>query len=373
MKVICVKDELVKGLMTIVPITPSKSSLPVLSNFLFQAQADKIKLSSTDLEIAVKCSVKAEIVEEGAITIPTKRFTDIIREIPDDAQIEISADESNQINIIAGKSKFNLMGITAVDFPVIPEFPKDNNFSIKTTIFASMLKKTVFAVSKDPQRYILNGIYMIAEEETLKMVATDGRRLSFISTKGIDSKVKAKAIIPTKAVTDILRLLSSEVKAEEIKIGISENQTAIEFDDIILSSILIEGLFPNYEQVIPKKTAIKVELKTQDSLKAVKQMALLTNEKNAADRSSAIKFAFNKDLLTVSASTAGLGSGETEMAIEYSNDPVEISFNPGFIRDVLQNMEEESVSFEFSDALNPAIISPQKDKDYLCVVMPMRV
>ncbi|MDR3049777.1 MAG: DNA polymerase III subunit beta [Elusimicrobiota bacterium] len=373
MKVICAKDELIKGLLTVSPITPSKSSLPVLSNFLFQAQSDKIRLSSTDLEIAVKCNVKAEIEQEGAITIPTKRFTDIIREMHDDAQIEISADDSNQINIKSGKAKFNLMGIAAAEFPVIPEFPKENNFTVKTDIFASMIKKTSFAASKDPQRYILNGIYTLIEDETLKMVSTDGRRLAYISVKGIGAKVKAKAIVPTKAVNDILRLISSEIKAEGIKVGLSENLVAVEFDDIILTSVLIEGLFPNYEQVIPKKTVFKVELRTQETLKAVKQMALLTNEKSAADRSSAVKFAFGGNLLTISASTAGLGSGDVEIPIEYKEDPIEISFNPAFIKDVLQNMEEEAVSFEFSDALNPAIISPQKDKDYLCVVMPMRV
>jgi DNA polymerase-3 subunit beta len=373
MKIICAKEDLMKGIMTISPITPSKSSLPVLSNFLFQAQEDTIKLSSTDLEIAVRCSIKGEIVEEGAVTIPTKRFADIIKEITDGVQIEINSDESNQINITAAKSKFNLMGISAAEYPVIPQFPKESNFTFNKDLFASMLRKTIFAASRDAQRYILNGIFVVFEDESMTMVSTDGRRLAYITAKGIDSKVKGKAIIPSKAVNDILRLLSSESKAEAVKIGFSENQCAIEFDDIILTSVLIEGIFPNYEQVIPKKTAIQIELKTQETLKAVKQMALLANEKSEMDRSGAIKFSFNKSILIVSASAAGLGSGEAEVSIEYEGEPIDISFNPSFIKDVLQNMNEEMISFKFSDPLNPAIISPQKDTNYLCVVMPMRV
>lgn len=374
MKVICGKDELMKGIQTILPVVSSKSTLPVLSNFLFETEQDKIKLSSTDLEIAVKCHIKGEIAQEGGITIPAKRFADIIKELSAESDIEIKADETNQINIKSGKSKFTLMGISKTEYPVIPEFPKENNFTIKKDSFASMLKKTVFAVSKDSQRYVLNGVYFIVDQDILKMVATDGRRLAYITAGGLDTKIKGKAIVPTKAVNDILRLvLAADAKAEEIKIGISENQCAVEIDDIIFLSTLIEGVFPNYEQVIPKKTDSKVKLSVKETLSAVKQMALLTGDRLSSDRSSAVKFYFSPNILRISASTAGLGSGEVEIEIDYKDDPAEINFNPNFIKDVLQNIDEEFTSFEFTNALNPATLAPEKDKNYLCVVMPMRV
>jgi DNA polymerase-3 subunit beta len=266
------------------------------------------------------------------------------------------------------------MGISKSEYPVIPEFPKENNFTVKKETFASMLRKTAFAVSKDSQRYVLNGVYFIVEEDLLKMVATDGRRLAYVTAEGLGTKIKGKAIVPTKAVNDILRLISAaDSKIEDIKIGITENQCAVEIGDITFLSTLIEGVFPNYEQVIPKKTESKVKLSVKDTLSAVKQMALLTGDRLSSDRSAAVKFYFSPSMLRISASTAGLGSGEVEMEIEYKGEPVEINFNPNFIKEVLQNMDGDFTNFEFTNALNPATLAPEQDKNYLCVVMPMRV
>ncbi|MDR1474821.1 MAG: DNA polymerase III subunit beta [Endomicrobium sp.] len=376
MRVLCGKEELIRGIQTITPIASSKSTLPVLSNFLFYTENGKIKLSSTDLEIAVKCYIKGEILEDGGITIPAKRFADIIKELLSENEIEIRSDESNQINISSGKSKFNLMGISKTEYPVIPDFPSENNFIIKRDLLASMLKKTIFAVSKDSQRYVLNGVYFILEENILKMAATDGRRLAYITTNRVNSikpQAKIKVIVPTKAVTEILRLLSSDIKSEDIKVGVTGNQIALEIEEITFLSTLIEGIFPNYEQVIPKTSEIKVKLNVKNTLTAVKQMALLTADKISLDRSSAVKFYFNSNILRISASTAGLGSGEVELDIDYKDEPTEINFNPHFVREVLQNVDEESIIFEFKNSLNPATIVPEKDKSYLCVVMPMRV
>ncbi|MDR0799936.1 MAG: DNA polymerase III subunit beta [Endomicrobium sp.] len=372
MKVICGKEELIKGIQIVSPVVSSKSALPALSNFLFETESDKIKLSSTDLEIAVRCYVKGEIIEEGGITIPAKRFADIVKELSDDSEIEIRADETNHIDMKSGKSKFNLMGISKTEYPVIPESPKGNSFTVKKEIFASMLKKTIFAVSRDSQRYILNGVYFIVEDNKLKMAATDGRRLAYAKTT-IQTGIKGKAIVPTKAVSDMLRLLSPDLKSENIQIGITNNRISVEIDDITLLSTLVEGLFPNYEQVIPKKTGLKVKLNVKGTLTAVKQMAILIGDRLSSDRSSAIKFYFSPDLLRISASAAGIGSGEVDLEIEYKNEPAEINFNPSFIKEILQNIDEDFVIFEFIDSLNPAVMSPEKDKDYLCVVMPMRV
>jgi len=373
MKVICGKEELLKGIQTVSPVASSKSTLPVLSNFLFETEGDRIKLSSTDLEIAVQCHIKGEIVEEGGITIPAKRFADIIKELSQDADIEIKSDDTNQINIKSQKSKFMLMGIAKNEYPIIPEFPKENNFTLDKNVFAAMLRKTVFAVSKDSQRYVLNGVYFIAEGESLKMVATDGRRLAYVTTDGIDKKVKGKAIVPTKAVADILRLIGAAEKAEKVKVGLTDSQCAVEIDDITFVSTLIEGVFPNYEQVIPKKSTYQVKLNVKETLAAVKQMALLTGDRLSSDRSSAVKFYFSPNLLRISASTAGLGSGEAEVEIEYKGEPAEINFNPNFVKEVLQNIDEDTTMFEFTNPLNPATLAPEKDKNYLCVVMPMRV
>jgi DNA polymerase-3 subunit beta len=373
MNVLCGKEELTRGIQTISPIVSARSTLPVLSNFLFETKGNKIKLSSTDLEIAVQCYVKSEIIEEGGITIPAKKFADIIKELPTEEEIEIKVNEMNQINIKSGKSKFNLMGISQTEYPVIPEFPKDNNLIIKRELFVSMLRKTIFAASRDSQRYVLNGVYFIVEYNKLKMVATDGRRLAYVNADEIKAEFKEKAIIPVKAITDILRLLSADIEAETLKVGIANNQMAIEIEDITFFSTIIEGIFPNYEQVIPQVSDFKIKLSVKDTLAAVKQMALLTNDKLSLDRSAAVKFHFAPNILKISASTAGVGSGEVELEIDYKGEPLEINFNPIFIKEVLQHINENYAIFEFKNSLNPATIVPETDKNYLCVVMPMRV
>lgn len=371
MKVICAKDELIKGMQIVQPIIASKITLPVLSNFLFETEENKIKLSATDLEIGVTCYIKAEIIEEGAITIPAKRFFDILKEVAD-CNIEIRADETNQINIKANKSKFSLMGIDKKEYPALPLFNKENIFTVKAQVLNSMFKKTIFSVSKDSQRYVLNGVYFAVEDGVIKAVSTDGRRLSYISVDGIDKEIKGKVIIPTKAVLDILRLVSSNDKIEDVQICLADNLMTIMIGDITFQTKLIEGVFPNYEQVIPKKEMSKIKLNVANTMSAVKQMALLTGDKLVADRASSIKFSFEKNKMIVSANTAGLGSGEAEVEIEYLGEIFDINFNPNYIKDILQNIDDENIYFSYTTSQNPVVITPEKDKNYLCVVMPMR-
>ncbi|MDR1401314.1 MAG: DNA polymerase III subunit beta [Endomicrobium sp.] len=373
MNVICEKDELLKGLQTISSTKSPRSTIPVLSNFLFETKEDRIKLSSTDLEVAVECYIKGKIIKDGGITIPAKKFLDIVKELLIDKKIEIKADEMNHINITSGKSKFDLMGTSKAEYPIIPSFSKENYFTIKKETFAKMLKKTIFSASKDLQRYTLNGVCFVVMDSKLSMVATDGRRLAYIETSSIKETMKGKAIVPTKAINDMLRLLSLDMNSEDIRISITSNQIAAEIGDIVFLSTLIGGTFPSYEQVIPRSSQLKVKLNVRDTLAGVKQMAILTENRFSSDISSAIKFCFDADILKISASTAGIGSGEVELEIEYKSKSSEISFNPNFVKEVLQNIDEDFVMFEFTDHLNPALISPEKNKDYLCVIMPMRV
>jgi len=368
MKVICDKDELSRGTQIVQTVVSPRSTLPILSNFLFEAEGQKIKLSSTDLEVGVSCYVKGEIAKEGSITIPAKRFGDIIRELPDDKPIEIRADETNQISIKCGKSHFVLMGLPKSEYPVLPDFPEEKTFKIQKSLLKTMLRRAVFAVSTDETRYVLNGVYLIADNGSLKLVSTDGRRLAYISREGIDKKFQHKAIIPTKSVNEVQRIISAEEKESEIKIGVTENQIAFQIENITVLSRLIEGTFPNYEQVIPKKHETQVKVNVKEVLSAVRQMSLLTS-----DKASTVKFLFGKNLLRISAQAQGLGSGEAEIDIEHSGANLEIAFNPGFLIDILKNVDEEFVNFELTNSLNPALLSPLNDKNYLCVVMPMRL
>ncbi|MDR2709493.1 MAG: DNA polymerase III subunit beta [Elusimicrobiota bacterium] len=374
MKVICAKETLLKGIQIVSPVASSRPALPVLANFLFEAKEDKIMLSSTDLEIAVKCYIKGEIITEGGITIPARKFADIVKELSDENSIEIHVDKSSsQITIISGASRFNLSGISREEYPVIPDFLKDNNFSIKRDNFVSILKKTVFAVSKEEtQKVVLKGLYFVVEEGKLKIVATDGRRLALAISDDIDSSIKTTAIAAAKSVAELIRLLGvAESKDEMIKVAISENRYAVEFEDITFISTLLEGIYPNYQQVIPEKTDYMAKLNLKDTLTAVKQISLLA-EKSSNATSQAIKFSFTKNTLKISAATAGVGSAQTEIKIDYDDDDAEVNFPPNHIREFLQNVETEFINFGFSATGKPAKITPEKDEKYLYVVMPMR-
>jgi DNA polymerase-3 subunit beta len=368
MKVICGKEELTKGTQIVQTVVSPRSTLPILSNFLFETEGTVIKLSSTDLEVGVTCFIKGEIVQEGNITIPAKRFSDIIKELPSDSTVEIRVDDSNQITIKSGKSRFTLMGLPKSDYPVLPKFPEDKTFKVQKSILKTLLRSTIFAVSTDETRYVLNGLYLTAANGTIRFVSTDGRRLALMSRDVVDKKLQYGAIIPTKAINEVQRIITSDDKDDEVNIGITENQIAFQVGTVTIISRLIEGTFPNYDQVIPKKHEIQVKLGVKETLSAVRQMALL-----ATDKAASVKFFFGKNMLRVSASAQGLGSGEVEMDIEYSGGNLEIAFNPTFLIDILKNVDDTHVIFNLTNSLNPVLVTPVNDKNYLCVVMPMRI
>jgi DNA polymerase-3 subunit beta len=215
------------------------------------------------------------------------------------------------------------------------------------------------------------------ENNKFEMVATDGRRLTYIATDQIQAVIKRKAIVSAKAVIDILRLLSLDIEIEIMEVGITDNQIAIRIEEITFISTLVEGIFPNHEQIIYRQidsVDSRVKLSVKDTLSAVKQVAALMGDKFSPDKSAIIKFCFSYNLLRISTSMAGLGSGEVELCIDYSGEPVQINLNPNFIKEVLQNINEEFLIFGFKNSINPVIIIPAElDKKYICVVMPMRL
>lgn len=369
MKIICSKEELLKGLRITQPIAEAKATLPIISNILFETEGTKVKLSATDLEIGVSCYIKAEVVEEGSITIPAQRLMDIVREVPD-TNIEINV-TNDKIKIVANKSKFNINGMYKKDFPTLPEYNKETIFNVKRADLITMFKKTIFSTSKDLQRYALNGIYFVAEGNKIKAVSTDGKRLSFIEREIEEIKAPIKVIIPNKAIADFLKLFSA-LAIENMQISVDINLITFIVGDIMFQSKLIEGTFPNYEQVMPKGETNKVKLNTFETLSAIKQAALIANGNMATGGISVVKLTFENNKMIVSAETSNVGSGEIEIDIEYSLPSITINFNPNFLKDVLQNVEEESFSFSYTKKESPITIVPVKDNKYVCVVMPIR-
>ena len=368
MKTIVTKDELMKGLQMVVPIVGNKITLPVLSNILFATENGQIKLSATDLETGIVCFIKGEIIEDGAITIPAKKFAEIIKEITEE-NIEIKTTDNN-ITIKTKKSKFTLTGIDKKEYPKMQDYNAENVITLDTKGLVSMFQKTLFAVSKDMQRFVLTGVYMVIESGKMEIVSTDGKRLAYISIEGIDVNAQGKAIIPTKAIIDLCKIISLN-NTTNIKLNLSDNLATFIVNDIVFQTRLIEGVFPNYKQVMPTNNLATIKLNVAETLTAVKQASLFASNMLSGS-TGAIKMNFSKNKLVVSAQSTNSGSGEIEMDIEYDGEKLGFLFNPNYIKDVLQNIEDDNVVLSYKNTTSPTTFSPEKKNNYICVVMPMK-
>jgi len=362
MKVKIAKESLLQGIMTVQNIVSSRATLPILSNMLLDTRRDIIKLNTTDLDIGISCELPVETIEEGAITIPAKRFSDIVKELPA-GDILITVKKNNQIDIEGQKCRFKLIGLPKEEFPKFPEFKNKTAAKIEQKVFKEMIRMTQFAVSHEEARYVLNGILIQIEEKQIRMVATDGRRLAKIE-KEIEAAAQENlsVIIPIKAIQEIYRNLK-DVGYISIVAGL--NQVLFDIEGTLIASRIIEGEFPNYDQVIPKTPGQKIMLSTQLLLSAIRRANLL-----ATPDFQAIKFEVFSDKLVVSKTTPNVGESREEVEIDYKGKEMVVGFNPLFLIDVLKNVEEESVSLELLGPDKAGII---RLEDYLYLALPMRI
>lgn len=379
MKLSFSKSDLLNAIQMVQASVSTKSTLPILSNLLIQVDksskgGQKVRIEATDLEVGIRCSVKAEVLKEGKITVPAKKFGELVREMPDGKEIEVSTADGKKVELRCGKVRASLLALSPEDFPLIPEFPEAKSFKLTRSVFREMIRKTSFAISLDETRYVLNGIFFVIGSGEIRMVATDGRRLAYVSRNGADKSLNASVIIPSKAINELQRLLGQNEGGEEDSIQIAPYENQISFkwtsggEEIVLVSRIIDGTFPNYEQVIPKAKEIEFKVKTSDILSAVKRASLF-----AQDRGGSVKFSLDKGAMKISANAQGVGEEEEEIEITYAGTHFEIAFNPAFLLDALKNNDSPEIRFEFSSALNPGLVKPIDNDRYLCVIMPMRL
>ena len=368
MKIITTKDSLLKGIQIVQNAVSAKAVLPILSNILIEAKKD-LKLTATDLEIGISVKVEGEVLEEGAITVPAKKLSEIIKELPPQTPIHISLKKGQSITIESGKSYFRLVGLLKDDFPQLPEFPAHNVknvdlVKIPQKILKDMIQLTSFAISHDETRYVLNGILFSFKEKSLKLVATDGRRLALVEKSIADmGSIKKDAIVPSKTIQELQRNLTEE---GDVTLCFKENQLQINIGQVLITSRLIEGEFPNYDQVIPKKVREEFKINTQEFLQAARRASILTSQE-----SQSVKINIIKDRLIITKNTPELGEVREELEVNYKGGELAIGFNPTFLIDVLKNVENENVDFGFIDPEKPAVI--RSGEDYTYIVLPMQV
>src|SRR5216684_117470 len=362
MKFSATKEKLLEGLQHVQNVVSTRTTLPILSNVLLQASGNEVHLTTTDLDVGVRGSFEAEVDKEGATTLPARRLFNIIRELPS-SEIRIEVDGKNAASIRSGQSFFKILGLPEEEFPPLPKFENATVVTIRQKDLRDGLRKTAYAISTDETRYVLNGVLFSFKENKLTLVATDGRRLAMLDIElEFPRSHEADIIVPTKAVTELQRLLAED---GEVKVSVASGQIAFDLNKTLLVSKLIEGNYPNYRQVIPSEAKERVTLERETFLNSLRRVSLL-----ASDKSNSIKLTFSKNNLDITANTPEVGEAKESLPVNFKGKDFTIAFNPNFMMDPLRNLEADEVYLDFIDELSPGVIKYKKP--FLYVIMPMR-
>ena len=363
------KGDLFKGIQTVQSAISSRSSLPVLGNILFEATDKGLRLSATDLEVGIRTWVKADVIETGSVTIPAKILSDFLKTLSDDREIRMKVSEGSKVEIRSGRDRLNVTGLPWADYPVLPEFDEKKSSSLSKKTLKELVKKTSFAASTDETRYVLNGIHFIINKGTATAVATDGRRLSFIQRPLDDKNLEAKVIVPSKAIQELVRLLGDDKTNEDgLKVNFTDNQASFSMGETVVLSRLIEGHFPNFEQVIPKSHEIQLTLNRTELASAVSRAAVGTLE-----RGGSVRVILSKGTFRILAAAQGRVEVESELSINYEGSDFEIAFNPLYLADVLKSLDQDEVLMELTSPLNPGVVRPAGDDSHRYIMMPMKI
>ncbi len=344
-------------------VVSTRTTLPILSNVLLQAKEGAVHLTTTDLDVGVRGSFEANVDKVGATTLPARRLFTIIRELPS-SEIAIEVDGKNAASIRSGQSFFKILGLPEEEFPPLPKFENAKVVTMRQKDLHDGLRKTAYAISTDETRYVLNGVLFSFKENKLTLVATDGRRLAMLDIElEFPRSHEAEIIVPTKAVTELQRLLKDD---GEVKISVGSGQIAFDLNNTLLVSKLIEGNYPNYKQVIPSEAKERVTLERETFLNSLRRVSLL-----ASDKSNSIKLNFSKNNIEITANTPEVGEARESLPVAYKGRDFAIAFNPEFLMAPLRNLTEDEVFFDLIDEMSPGVLKIQTP--FLYVLMPMRV
>lgn len=356
------------ALQRVQSVVERKSTVPILGNILLSARGQELSLSATDLEVGMKLSLPIRTQTEGKITLSAKQFLDIVKELPD-KELFISRKDNNWVELICGKSKFNLVSLAPEEYPALPSFEEKTYVDTRAEALRDMVDRTEFAVSTDATRYHLNGVFLEALESNLiRMTATDGHRLSFVDNEIFAEMpdMKRGMIIPKKGLSELHRLLAEE--SGSVGLAFERGYVFAKFRSSYLFVKLIEGEYPDYRMVIPKSTDRTVGADRTELNSALKRVSLLAHEK-----SRGVKLAIQNGMMTISSSNPDKGEAREEVDVDFSGEPLEIVFNSKYLLDCLQVLHSEKVELLLKDRLSPGILRGSEEKNHTYVIMPMRV
>lgn len=370
MEFICSKEEIQRSLSHAENVVSSKTTLSILSNVLIETDDGKIKISSTDLEVGFKTSIPAEVISSGSITIQAKKLSEIIRSF-NPSNLRFTLNSQNRMIVSSEdpkiKANFKIVGIPKDDYPNIPVFTGQNVFSLSQPLLKEMIRKTAISVSTDEARYFLNGIYFEKKESNLNLVATDGKRLSFITKKlDLPDLIDFDVIIPSKVLGELVKILKDEGNC---RISLTDSKAFFQMDETELVSNLLEGQFPSYKQVIPQEITKTVRLDNVEIYEAIKRVSHMVDPKLAQ-----IRLDFTAGKLTLSGHHPEFGEAKDELEIEYEGDDLAVAFNCNYLLDALREIDHKVILFKMTDnSKGPMRVEGLDDEEYLSVVMPMKL
>ena len=343
-----------------------RSTLPILANVLIQTEENELVLTATDLDVGIQCRFPlAQPVEKGAVTLPARKLTTIIRELPGEL-VTLEAKKNQTAALTCGGSSFRIHGLPAEDFPAFPTPQQNEGVALPQAALRELVAKTGYAMSFEETRFILNGALLETQKARLMMVATDGRRLALASAPtGGQERQPLHAVIPSKTIRELGRLLQGDDPDEVILTPLKDNQLIIRFGAVTIVTRLIDGQFPQYDKVIPAPSKHTVSCSREALINALRRVSLMTTA-----ASQAVVFELAPDRLVVSKESAEVGSAREELPVAYRGDPMTIAFNPEFWLDVLKVLDSDEVSIEVAGPDRPAVI---RQPNFTYLVLPMKL
>ncbi len=363
MKLSFMKDQILDGLQTVQTVVGSRNTIPILANVLLKTEGDRLSLTTTDLEISLRYSIEAEIIEEGSVTLPAKKLFSIIRELPS-GRIDVQVDEKHAAHITCGPSFFKVIGMPSDDFPVVSVPESSFVFNLEQLQLKELLQRTHYAASADETRQILNGILLSLKDGKITAVGTDGRRLALAEQEmDFPDEAGMDVIVPMKTVGVLMHTLDG---AEKMRMRLAAKQAAFEYGPVMLISNLVEGVYPNFRQVVPGQCKHHITMERELFLDAMKRVSLLN-----ADRSTSVRLTFDDNALVVRAMAPDVGEARENLTIKYTGEALNIAFNPDYLMDPLRNLNTDEIALELIDDISPGVV--KSSVPFLYVLMPVRI
>jgi DNA polymerase-3 subunit beta len=365
------KFDLLKELGATIGVVERKTTIPILSNLLFEAAGDRVAISATDLDLGLRTAAPAKVKKEGSCTIPARKLYDYVKLLPD-GDITLKLLENHWVNIRCGRSNTKMVGMARANFPALPAFPAAGAIKISSAVLRTMIARTIFAISMEESRYTLNGALMVLKPESITMVATDGHRLAHIENTKEKFEVSGelKTLVPKKAMAEIFSLLQTG-DVEQVEFARDESTLFFRVGPRLLTARQLTGQFPNYEAVLPRDNNKQVVVSANEIDAAIQRVAQFADE-----RSGAIRIKLEKDEVRFSSSSTETGESEDSVETKYDGEPLTVGFNSGYLLDFLKAADSENVRLEFKDAQSAGQLRPDDSGDpyrYRYIVMPMRI